>query len=69
MAKKAHRAPKAAKAPRAKRGAAKKASTVGRTPLGKKSYGSNEYECYGKRVRAGRSETKIPRIFCARIKK
>lgn len=45
------------------------ASAAGKHPIGKHTYRNRKFDCYGKAVRAGKSTTKVPRIFCARDKK
>lgn len=32
------------------------------------SYAGHKYDCYGKRVRAGRGHKKVARVFCAKDK-
>jgi len=46
--------------------AKKAASTAGRTHVANHKFAGREYDCYGKRVKAGRGNKKVPRIFCAR---
>ncbi len=53
-----------------KKGRKSKAKSAGtKSTIAGHSYGGRKFACYGKRVKAGRKKTKVPRIFCARADK
>lgn len=56
----------ATKRSRKGRKAAAKKSAGARHVIGGHKYGGRDFECYGKHVRAGRSNKKVARIFCAK---
>lgn len=55
-----------------KSGRSKRRSKVGLGHRGKTlevlSFGGQEKECYGKSVRAGKGNKRVPRIFCANVR-
>lgn len=55
---------------RARKGArrARKSAPMGKT-LASPTFGGRKFKCYGRRVRAGRSRTKRPRVFCRKASK
>lgn len=51
---------------KSRRSSKRSKSTAGRTNVGSHSFGGRKFGCYGKRVKAGKSSKRVPRIFCAR---
>ena len=43
-----------------------KTTHAGKT-ISSPKFGGGSYHCYGKRVRAGKKRTKVPRVFCRRV--
>lgn len=50
-----------------KKKAAKKSSGSGHRTVARPKFAGNQYDCYGKRVKAGRGKKKVARVFCARV--
>ncbi len=51
-----------------KRKAAKKKSSPGKT-IASPTYDNKKFNCAGKKVKAGKSKTKVARVFCRRADK
>lgn len=56
-----------AKRRKARKASKAKAAAGQRHVVGKHSYSGRQFECYGKKVRAGKSTKKVPRIFCGKL--
>lgn len=56
-------------AKRRRKSSKSRAKSSGGKTIASHGFGGRKFSCYGKRVRAGKKSTKVPRIFCARTDK